>query len=158
MIPESQLQGAEVPSTNSLRHSGPTNLPEIQAIKNPPTPSAVERVRTTFLCPTLNPANLGRIHVLPRPFCTQTPAHSSSLQLTPAHSGRIHDLLKSQKSQKWLDFDKNGTPEALDERNQYSGTSRSHWEGSRTLEKAPNPKNCSPDPKNWGRWHGEAFK
>ena len=47
-----------------------------------------------------------------------------------------------------LDFDTNGTPEALNERNPYSWTRRSHWEGSRTLEKAPNPKNCSPDPKN----------
>ena len=43
------------------------------------------------------------------------------------------------------DFD---TPEALDERNPYSATSRSHWEGSRTLEKALNLKNCSTDPKD----------
>ena len=41
---------------------------------------------------------------------------------------------------KMLDFDTNGTPEALDERNPYSWTRRSHWEGSRTLEKGPGPQ------------------
>ena len=99
-------------------------------MKNPPTPSAVERVRPTFLCPTLNPANPGRIHVLPSPFRILTTA-------TPV---RIHGLLKSQKSRTLPNFDKNGMPEALDERNQYSGTSPSHWEGSRTLEIGPGPQ------------------
>ena len=50
-----------------------------------------------------------------------------------------------------MDFDTNGTPEALDERNPYSATSQSHWEGSQTLKKGPNPKNCSTDPKNQGQ-------
>ena len=50
-----------------------------------------------------------------------------------------------------LDFDTNGTPEALDERNPYSATSRSHWEGSRALERGPGPQ-------KWSRWQGEAFK
>ena len=67
-------------------------------------------------------------------------------------------LKGSSREQKWPDLGTNGTPEALDERNQYSRTSRSHWEGSQTLQKAPNPKNCSPGPKNWVRWHGEASK
>ena len=111
-------------------------------------PSAVERVRTTFLCPTLNPANPGRIHVLPSPFRL----------LTPAHPGRIHDLLKSQKSRKWPDFDKNGTPEALDERNPYSATSRSHWEGSWALERGPGPQKLLTGTQKLGRWHGEAFQ
>ena len=99
--------------------------------QNPPTPSAVERERTNRLRPSLNPAIPGRIHVLPSLFPP----------LTPAQPGRIHDLLKSKKSRKWPHFDTNGTPEALDERNPYSLTRRSHWEGSRTLEKAPDPKN-----------------
>ena len=108
---------------------------------NPPTPSAVERVRTNLLCPSLYPAIPGRIHVLPSPFRL----------LTPAHPRRIHDLLKSQKSRKWSDFHKNGAPEALDERNPYSLMSRSHWEGSRALERRPGPQ-------KWGRRHREAFK
>ena len=110
------------------------------SFENPPTPSAVERVRTTCLCLTLNLANPGRIHVLPSPFRL----------LTPAHPGKIHDLLKSQKSRKWQDFNKNGTPEALDEPNPYSLTSRNHWEGSRALERGAGPQ-------KWGRRHGEAF-
>ena len=32
------------------------------------------------------------------------------------------------------------------------GRGRGHW------KEAPDPKNCSLDPKNWARWHGEAFK
>ena len=107
---------------------------------NPPTPSAVERVRPTFLCPTLNPANPGRVHVLPSPFRV----------LNTATHVRIHDLLKSQKSRKWPNFYKNGTPDALDERNQYSGTSRSHWEGCRTLEIGPRPQKLLTGPKKLG--------
>ena len=69
------------------------------------------------------------------------------------HSGSPREPAqqKSTKSRKWLDFGTNGTPEALDERNPYSATSRSHWEGSRTLERGPGPQ-------KWGRRHGEAFK
>ena len=91
------------------------------------------------------------IMVSPSPF-------GHTLQLTPAHSSRIHDLLKSQKSRKWPNFDKNDTSEALDEWNQYTATSRSHWEGSRTLKRGPGPQKLISGPKNWGRWHGEAFK
>ena len=79
-----------------------------------------------------------------------TVAAGSGTVLNPANPGRIHDLLKSQKSRKWPDFGKNGTSEALDERNPYSATSGSHWEGSRTLKRGPDPKN--------GVRHGEAFK
>ena len=110
------------------------------ATPNPPTPSAVERLRTTFLCLTLSPANPGRIHVLPSPF----------RMLTTATPVRIHDLLKSQKSQKLPNFNKNGTPEALDERNQYSGTSRSHWEGSQALARGPGPQKLLTGPQKLG--------
>ena len=70
--------------------------------------------------------------------------------LTPANPGRIHDLLNAQKSRKLHDFDKNGTPEGLDERNPYRATSRIHGEGSLTLERGPGPQ-------KWSRGHGEAF-
>ena len=53
--------------------------------------------------------------------------------------GRVN-LLHERNHAKMRDFDTNGTPEALDERNPYSWTRRSHWEGSRTLKKAQDPR------------------
>ena len=113
-------------------------------VNNPPTPTAVERVGTN-----------SKLIV----------KHSGDPR-GPDLGGRgsLHQLLRHPGSRnhrnhaKMMDFDANGTPEALDERNQYSGTSGSHWEGSRTLERGPGPQKLITGPRNWGRWHGEAFK
>ena len=109
---------------------------------NPPTPSAVERVGANSKL-ILSILGIPESQVLGQ----GVPYH---IHLRHSGSPKQPAQQKSTKSRKWLDFGTNGTPEALDERNPYSATSRSHWEGSRTLERGPGPQ-------KWGRRHGEAF-
>ena len=85
-----------------------------------------------------------------------TPAHPRRINY-PASISALHppamiaQALFLEILQKWIDFDTEGTPEALDERNPYSLTRRSHLEVSWALERGPRPQ-------KWGRRHGEAFK
>ena len=97
-----------------------------------PTPSAVERVGTNSKL-ILSILGIPESQVLGQ----GVPYH---IHLRHSGSPREPAQQKSTKSRKWLDFGTNGTPEALDERNPYSATSRSHWEGSRTLERGPGPQ------------------